>query len=337
MLADRQPVSLTWLLGLYVIIPLCVLIQLLDTGVWGGILQQTLPADPNQVFIYSFLFGTPHILASSLILVSNREYRRFYHKNLLIASALIIGFLTLGALFLSYKFLFIIIATISIAHVIKQQVGIGNISCRLSGVTYQLWVWSGIAAGAILFNAIFIRSLFTPPELQGMETALWLLLIGFAALTLVQQQKIKRKEGTRFLWANFCLVAVPAYLYFQNYYFLAVLAPRIVHDLTAFTVYVVHDHNRHHAKPQNSLFHLAKKFHLPVVLITPVIAIMIAYFLQYRLDGLVSQVASNLFETSIPISIALGLVSFCNLLHYYTETFTWGSGSPYRQYVPFKG
>lgn len=337
MSTDRRPVSLKWLLSLYLIIPLCVLTQLLDAGIFGGILQQQLPADPQQVFIYNFLFGTPHILASSLILVTNNEYRRFYHKNLIVASALIIGFLSLGAFFLSYKFLFIIIATISIAHVIKQQVGIGNISCRLSGSSYQLWVWSGIAAGAIIFNIIFIRSLFTPTQIQVMEQVMLMLLICFAALTLLQHKNIQRKEGARFLWANFSLVAVPAYLYFQDYFFLAVLAPRIIHDLTAFTVYVVHDHNRHYQAPQNTLFRFAQKYRFPVVLITPVVAILIAYLVQYHLDGLVSAVASNLLKTSIQVSLALGLISFCNLFHYYTETFTWGSGSPYRKYVPFKG
>ena len=337
MSANRYQVSLKWLLWLYLTIPLCLLIQLVDSLLLDQSLQQRLPTDPNQVFIYNLFFGTPHILASSLILIGNREYSRFYQKNLLLASAAIIAFLCLGALFLSYKLLFIIIATMSIVHVIKQQVGIGNMTCRLSGISYQLWVWTGITAGAVIFNGIFIRSLFTPPQIQTMEQALWVLLIPFAVLTMIQHKNVRHKKGgIGFLWANFGLVAAPAYLYFQEYYFLAVLAPRIIHDLTAFTVYTVHDQNRHSPAPQNRLFHFARQYQLPVVLITPVLALALAYFLQHHLDGIVSALASNLLQTSIHISLALGLVSFCNLLHYYTETFTWGSGSPYRKHMSFK-
>ena len=52
--------------------------------------------------------------------------------------------------------------------------------------------------------------------------------------------------------------------YAEGYLFLAILGPRLVHDVTAFTFYIVHDMNRHGADPRNHLYRLASKLGLGV-------------------------------------------------------------------------
>ena len=63
--------------------------------------------------------------------------------------------------------------------------------------------------------------------------------------------------------------------------------------------------------------------------------IIMAYCLLYQLDHSLQWVALELFGSDKPIKIALGLITFLNIFHYYTETFAWGKDSPYRQHVGF--
>jgi hypothetical protein len=55
------------------------------------------------------------------------------------------------------------------------------------------------------------------------------------------------------------------YFYSQQYYFLAILVPRLVHDATAYVFYVTHDYNKHHSHPGNGGFYLEAGFALSAV------------------------------------------------------------------------
>ena len=85
----KLTVSFRLLLGLYSIIPLCLALQMADGWFWHGFLRENLPSRPTHFLLFQILFGTPHILASSLVLVSNTEYLKFYQRNLLWMTAAI--------------------------------------------------------------------------------------------------------------------------------------------------------------------------------------------------------------------------------------------------------
>ncbi len=328
-------VSFKLLFSFYLIIPLCLCAYILDITVLNGSIKSYLPPFPHYIFLFHLLFGAPHILASSVILFANREYYQFYKRRVFYVSLLIVLFLLLSAVILPYEVAFFIVITTSITHVIKQQLGIGNIICRLRGALYHYWAWTGISAGVLLYNAMFLRNAFSENQLQILHFFMLALVIIYAVLTLANQTRLDSKSAKLFLWCNFSLVGVPLFLYSKDYFFLSILAPRVIHDITAFAVYMVHDRNKHGLTPQNPLFRMAKKMHLNVYLVTPLIGIGIAYLLQHQLDPAIARVAGLFIESDQFPQIAIGVVTFFNLLHYYTETFTWGAKSPYRRFLSF--
>src|SRR4051812_44098899 len=76
--APRVAISSRFLLGIYAVLPLCVFAMFLDQMFWGGSLSRALPKNPQRYFLFQILFGTPHIVASSVILATNGEYFRAY-------------------------------------------------------------------------------------------------------------------------------------------------------------------------------------------------------------------------------------------------------------------
>ncbi len=91
-LTERTPLAVSFkvLLGLYAIIPLCLFLYWLDSSFWDGYLKENLPANPRHFFLFQLLFGTPHILASTLILTSNRDYFTLYKSKVVLMTLLII-------------------------------------------------------------------------------------------------------------------------------------------------------------------------------------------------------------------------------------------------------
>jgi hypothetical protein len=122
----------------------------------------------------------------------------------------------------------------------------------------------------------------------------------------------------------------------QEYYFLAILIPRLVHDATAYVFYVTHDVNKHLGHPQNFIYRWAKKAKLNVFIVLPLISFALTYVLQVYGDQWVNVITQFLFGMEIRKAISLGLIGYFSLMHYYTEAFTWKHGSPYRQYIRFK-
>jgi hypothetical protein len=80
---ENLAVSFRLLLGLYLIIPLCLSLQFSDALFWGHYLRDNLPSSPTHFILFSLFFGTPHIIASALLLTTNREYFGFYKHKVL--------------------------------------------------------------------------------------------------------------------------------------------------------------------------------------------------------------------------------------------------------------
>lgn len=324
-------VSFRTLLWFYAVVPFCLLAFLLDRYLFNFSLRDSLPTFPQDHVLLNSVFGLPHILASSAILFGCSDYYRHYKNRIFIASGVIILALIVGALSLSYASLFFIIAGISAAHLLKQQFGLGNILGRMSGVWYQIWCWSSIIAAVLVYNCMFQHSIFSPAQLAGFNTAIIVLLSLHLSLTLFWHHQLRQQDikARLFLWGNCGLICIAAGLYFADYYFFAALAPRVIHDITAFYIYTTHDKNRltqtQRIKPAQARW----------VMLWPLGFIALAYLMLYQLDHSLQWFTLHLFNSDAPIKIAMALITFLNVFHYYTETFTWGKASPYRQHLGF--
>lgn len=332
---QRISVSFRLLLALYAIIPICFLLQFLDSWFWQGALLAMLPAKPNHLFLFQILFGTPHIIASSILLVSNRDYVQTYQKKLIWMTAAIATVFGIGSLFISYWVFYVLVAAWTVYHVLKQQHGVARAVCRLPNFVFYLLLWLSVIAGLLIYLGIFLKGHFEPQQTFWLKTAIVSLCICLVLGALRYQRYVTTGFGRLFLWSNIFLVLSSFYFYHYEYYLFAILIPRLVHDTTAYIFYVTHDYNKHAAKPQNIIYRVAKHCHLSVFLVLPILSFSVAFILQIYGDAIVNYIMQTLFDVEIKKAITLGLIGYLSLMHYYTEAFTWRQDSPYRRFISF--
>lgn len=338
--SEKQPctgmaVSFRFILSLYAIVPLCVLAQLIDQFIFNYALRDSLPSSPSHFLLFQILFGTPHIVASSLLLVTHKDYLQAFKTKLLAMTAFIIVFFGIGSLFIPYRGLYIITACWTVYHVLKQQHGIAKAVCKLPSRWFYCQLWLSVTAGIFIYLGIFLKNSLTADQAYWIYRLSVCLSLGLLLSTIVCQKWVPSPLGRWFLWANTLLVLVSCYVYGQQYYFLAILMPRLVHDITAYSFYISHDVNRHGVTPQNSLFRLAKIWHVPVVVVLPLLSLLLTYLLQAYGDDGVNWILQTLLATQIYKAITLGFLGYLALMHYYTEAFIWAAGSPLRRYIRF--
>jgi hypothetical protein len=333
---DKQlTVSFKLLLGLYAIIPLCLLLQLLDAWFWHGYLQQNLPSSPKQFLLFQVIFGTPHIVASSILLASNTEYLKLYKFKIILMTAAIITVFGIGSLFIPYKVLYVTVAAWTVYHVLKQQLGVGRSLYHVPNWAFYLLLWLSVTAGLFVYIGIFLKNSLDAQQLDWIKLIAGSLSAGLVCSALLCERYITTSSARYFLWSNVFLVLSSFYLFVQQYYFFAILVPRLVHDATAYIFYVVHDYNKHNRQPQNFIYRWAARCHLPIFVVLPLFSFALAFVLQSYGDHAFNALTDFLFGVEINKAITLGLLGYLALMHYYTEAFTWKQGSPYRRFIAF--
>src|SRR3954471_4786472 len=290
----RVAISARFLLGIYAVLPLCVLAMFLDQLFWGGSLSNALPKNPQRYFIFQILFGTPHIIASSVILATNGEYFRAYRVRLLLLTLIILAFFGGGSLFIPNGVFLAVVGVVTVIHVLKQQVGLGKGLCRLKGRLYDVWGWTLVLLGSVLYYPLYSDRELSAGSADLLRGALWVLAALSVVLTLACHTRIATANGRLYLWANTLMVLLSAMFYARGYPFLAILGPRLVHDVTAFAFYVTHDVNRHSAEPRNVLYRMASKLGLGVFWVCPVVAVLLTYLIVRFADPVAQFIATPL-------------------------------------------
>lgn len=331
----KLAVSFRLLLGLYGIIPLCLLLQYLDHWFWQDYLRNNLPSSPYHFILFQILFGTPHIVASNILLVSNTDYLKHYkHHIILVTIAIAIAYV-LGNMLLPYRLLYIFVATWTVYHVLKQQYGVARGICQLPESVFKLLLYLSVATGVAIYIAIFLRN--------SLETdqAYWIKNIATVGCSLllvaayVNQHLVSTQFGRWFYWSNIFLVITSFYLFLQQHYFLAILAPRFVHDATAYVFYVTHDYNKHQQEPKNLMYRYASRCGIHIFLVLPAISFFLAFVLQAYGDSVINWVSHYLIGVELYKVVTLGFLGYLALMHYYMEGLTWQKDSPYRKFITF--
>lgn len=332
---NRLAVSFRLLFCLYSIIPVCVVLQILDGWFWQGYLKDNLPSSPSHFILFQILFGTPHIVASAIVLASNTDYVNFYKHKLIWMSVAIICVFGVGSLVIPYRVLYIIVACWTVFHVLKQQHGVIRGLCRLPSWAFNLLLWLSVTAGILIYIGIFLKNSLDAQMAAAIKQMVVNLSIALVLATAFCQRYVATRFGKWFMWSNSLLVLSSFYLYAEQYYFLAILVPRLVHDATAYIFYITHDYNKHNEQPQNFIYRLAKRYKVNFFIVLPVVSFGLAFALQSYGDDVVNLVTNYLFGIEIYKAITLGLLGYLALMHYYTESFTWKQDSPYRKFIAF--
>lgn len=329
-------VSFRLILLLYSIIPICLLLQLLDASVWNRYLQLNLPSSPSHFILFQILFGTPHIIASTILITSNIDYFKHYQKKIILMSIALAIVFGVGSQVVSYRVLYIMVASWTVYHVLKQQHGIARGICRMQTVHFNMLLWLSVIAGIFIYIGIFLHKSLTVQQADWIRLLSGLFCIVLILYTVFASQTVQSGFGRIFMWANSLLVIASFYLYMQQYYFMAILVPRLVHDATAYLFYVTHDYNRHHAVPDNIIYRYTSRVNIPIVIVLPVLSFSLAFLLQAYGNDLVKTITGVLFGYEMYNFVTLGVIGYLSLMHYYTESFTWKKDSPYRKYIGFK-
>jgi hypothetical protein len=331
--AARATVSFRFLLGVYAAIPLCLALQAADVLWFGHALRIELPSEIHPTMWAHAAMGTPHIIASNVLLLTNLEYVRAYKRRVAFTMVWIAAFFAFTGL-VPYDVAFAVLGVLTIAHVFHQQMGIGKGVSRCSPRPYAWWSWTGIAMGAVVYNTMYLGHRLAPAAKAVVDALAVGLVVAFVALSFVCHRSAQGAKGKWFLWANVAMAVTSAHFFFTGWLFLAALAPRLVHDTTAFAFYVVHDRNRHGVEPKNALFRAVAPLRLGTFWVAPAVAILLTFLLQRFGDQGLRAVIEPVFGTLPPQPLSLYAVVFLTLMHYSTEAVTWKKGSPYRAYVP---
>lgn len=303
------------LLALYWVVPMSIVLPLLDGLLLGGAMKRALPIHPDDVWMWTLIFNVPHLVASSLLLL-DREYLRFYRRPLSWAMlALPVFWVT--CVLTPHVTMVWITTVITTYHLLGQQVGI----LRMMGGGDPGRTLAPYHIMAVV-TWLLASNLILPDDLKlkvGLHDPRWLSLLCFAALTALAWPMWRRVQGRfalTYLAANHLMFAAFIPLAATGYGFFFALMPRIVHDLSAFSFYVVHDMNRNRERPRSLLYKCFGFLGLPAWVLLPCVSVGIGYVITTVNPGSLLQ--------------PIGLIS---LFHYITEAVTWRRGGLHRQSI----
>ena len=313
---EKAVVRFDRLLLLYAVVPLCVVVAMLDVFVLRRAIADRLPDHPDKLVYFTLLFNFPHIVASHLLFLDG-AYVRAYWKVALLGLAGLAAITTVCVLIGSVAvFLFAMVVTHF--HIIGQQVGLTGAQLRTTDWSFTAWRWlSQLTAGLILLSVLEQVGPFRTP----LAIASVVLLIPSTLVAARLSGRAATPSAKRYLWANQAMFYAMAICQWLSYPILTVLMPRIVHDVSAFYVYGVHDtnHNRGTHRP-NLLYRVTGSVGLPPALVGPLVAIGLAY----AVDRLLAE------------TLRLHVVYWVSGLHYYLEAIVWKTGTPHRRSVSFR-
>ncbi len=292
----------------------------------GGPLKRALPTSPEHWLLFTVFFGTPHIVASSLLLFGIAEYRRYFATKILTWSAIILASLVLLDAVVSYEVMYALISGWTVKHVLGQQFGIGNSVARCQGRWFTCWQACSFAGGTLAFLVLYRGGHWSHAWYKTGKfgvVVLGLVVLGIGAKLA---HEAAPGDARRWVWSNTALVVVSVLMLLVGYPFFTVLIPRLIHDTTAFMVYGTHERNRALARGRNTLRQLV---------IGGGAACAIAVLLEQVLDRPMISMA-NAFGAELSQPASLYVAGFISLLHYCSEAETWRSGSPYRAHFAMK-
>lgn len=317
-------VSARLLCSYYIICPLCLVIVLADVSVFNGQVRNALPSSPFAILWFSVFFSLPHVIASNLTFL-DREYLRSYRNNLLLAVAISIGFVFfLPAAFGPVVFLYLYSFWTAL-HVHMQQLGINK--AYLKGgtpVTFRIWRDMGALAYALAYFDFLEAEGMAPdalfsPFVEGLAPLFAVVTTMLAAYIVF---KAPPGTGRLYTFCNQAYLFTALWTWHLGYGFFAILIPRVLHDVTAFTFYIAHDSNRNAGEVKQFTYRLLKATGIPVAVLCPLVAVSAGLVF---LPG----INTHFYSFGIFEKTALALA----VMHYVTEFSIWKSGSLHRQHI----
>lgn len=308
------------LIGVYGLIPISAILVIIDIFLFDHYLQKTLLTSPEQYPIFLVFFRYPHIIAG-LFAYTHKKYVDTYLPRIKKATILIgLSFLILLPLFGKWFFAGYEIWTVK--HALGQQLGLTRKFLGGGGTDHRIWSFCFFLLGLILYFFVTIKFI-AKIDFHEIEIFLMiiLLIITFYTLRLL---KLKNNDyGGYYLVCNYMMI-VSAFIFVKlNYPFFFLLIPRVIHDITAFQFYSVHDQNLQNASNGIPIYRAFRWTKIPVLFLCPLLSICLGLPI----------VASIYFGGSGIVFYLMGMIG---LFHYYTDSFTWKRDSISQPFIPIQ-
>ncbi len=323
-----MPIAIKHLFLIYAVIPISLIIVLIDSLLLNhNLLRSTFSNNPEQWFLWTAIFGTPHIVAS-LITLADREYIKFYNTKLLIPLVIISAGLYFIPVYLGTTEALFIYAVYTMYHVLAQQFGISIMLLkRKPDILFTYWKWLSVLVATALYYLAYDRynisrqSLLGFPlhEIINVVAAAVVAIASIIAYQIYRTSNVSFKElPALYLGSNVAMI-IAAYLCAINEYtFFLIAIPRVIHDVTAYIIYSTHDQNRNVQQPKNIIYKALAFTGIPPLILCPVLSIAIAYAIM-----------------NINSNIAFISFYLLALLHYHFESFLWKKDGLHRNSIKF--
>ena len=320
-------ISTNTLLKLYLIIPFCLLIVILDTFFFAGFLKRTLKPDPESYRLITVFFFYPHVFMSIGTLLDG-EYLKIYKENLLSPKSLFyFGTLLIGLCW-NQEIFFILFAYISSKHLIGQQMGLEKLWADENDpvIRSNFSYWAYVLITSILYYRVgFSQSIFWEILSQfDLRIHIRFLITLFIFIILffdARGNSIKAKDIKLkiLFWGNYFLIISVVFVFQSGYFFFALFIPRFIHDITAIIFYTCHDRNRNSLSNHNFIGQIFQKISKKsYIFLLPIIYLCLANILVQMNSKM-----GNLF------------LLFLGTIHFFVESFMWKKGTMHRINVAF--
>lgn len=319
-------VSNKMLLWFMAIVPVCTALTVLDHFFFGNIMREAMNLHMLDIINITAILTFPHIIAS-LISFGDREYREYYRKPLIggicVSLSLAIG----SDIIFGGRAILVVVAFYSIYHNIMQQFGLSAIMLRQKPTPiYNLMKWTMVIPTWLAYGILSFP--FIPELANHQEIFMQLVggcLVVATALAGLFYYRISQKHtvpplGLAYFLSNIALMFISYGMIVYGYGGMAILVGRVLHDLSAYWVYMVHDQNRNNTTMHNPVYKLPQKYGIKPLYVLMPLAVIVSSFLLV-LEEFVDVMAI--------------IISAFNMMHYYIESYIWKRGTPHRQYVPF--
>lgn len=301
--------------------------MLVDKYYLDNYLQKNSPITFDFVIWFNVFFNFPHIICSSLLFV-DKQYLSFFRKSLLI---LLMASAVFVVVFIAFRSsvmqemvtLFALVWTIK--HVVGQQFSMTRIFLRAKeDWAFLVWKHYGIFIASLMFLGIYARVYtryfsYIRPLLKLFEQQPWPLLLPFFVTSVVLALRAHRANnqiGARMVYANVFMMVGSCFLFSEQYFCLAALGPRVIHDLSAFYFYGVHSYNKGRVASSGWFTNFFKRLQpIPLFMLSSTLGVFVMFYCMKIGD--------------------LTIYHALSAIHFYTESFFWKADSPARKFLSF--
>jgi hypothetical protein len=309
------------LLSIYSAMPLSLVFIAIDKALLSGSIGKSLPSDPRVFVWFILIFMVPHILAS-FFSFAEREYFDFYKSKLLRGAqiAVVLG-LFIPALLSATVIPIIIFATYTMIHVFMQQSGISKSLMRNVTSSHRYWQYLGISIATMLYIYLLVPAAGFRDTIDNSFLAMTLVTVVIIVYTILALQVVKQSKtqlGKIYFIGSHIIPILGVFYVATGYPILALIVPRFIHDLTAYTYYITHDNNRFKQEQSNVIYKSTSRLRLPIFFANPLISIALAYAVV------------QLNSTAV-----LSVLTCVFFLHYYTESFIWKNDTLHRMQIGY--